>query len=294
MPCVYVDSQSTDGSLNEAEKRRVRAVILDDSAPINASRARNTGFDVLMKENPGLEYVHFIDADCELDTGWLQHAIAALESSNALAMVCGRLHEKYKYKNTYTRLCDMDWYIQPGDIAACGGIFTMRAAIFSEMKGFDESLIAGADPELCFRVREAKYKITCLPVDMGTHDSNMEFFAQNWKRSVKTGYAYVSRVSLGEKSQPVISAIIWGAAIPMIILLCVYIDIKFFLLTSIYPAQVFRIYLKSKKLPFPFYSKVLYSIFCVLGKFSEMIGVMKFVFNAAMKRDQKIIEYKAK
>jgi len=188
----------------------------------------------------------------------------------------------------------MDWYIQPGDIAACGGIFTMRTAIFSEMRGFDESLIAGADPELCFRVREAKYKITCLPVDMGTHDSNMEFFSQNWKRSIKTGYAYVSRMFLGEKSQAVISAITWGGIIPVIILLCVYINIDFVLLALIYPAQVFRIYLKLKKLPFPFYSKVLYSVFCMLGKFSELIGIIRFVFNASMKLDQKIIEYKAK
>lgn len=294
VPCVYVDSQSKDKSVYESEQRQIRTVVLDHSAPINASRARNTGFDVLIEENPELEYVHFIDADCELDKDWLKYAIEELESSEDVAIVCGRLHEKYKYKNIYTRLCDMDWYIPPGEILACGGIFTMRRSVFNKMKGFNESLIAGADPELCFRVREAEYKIICLPVDMGTHDSNMKFFSQNWKRSIKTGYAYMSRMLLGGKSQPVISAFIWGIVLPIFILLSIFIDIYFVLLSLVYPVQVLRIYLRSARQPFPAYSRVLYSIFCVLGKFSEFIGIMKFIFNVVLRLDQRIIEYKAK
>lgn len=295
VPCIYVDSQSKDNSVAEAERRGVNTVVLDTSAPINASRARNTGFKALMAGNPDLEFVHFIDADCELYPNWLEHAVNKLNSSKEIAIVCGRLHEKYKYKNAYTRLCDIDWYIKPGEIEACGGIFTMRRAVFNEAQGFDERLIAGADPELCLRVRQAKHKIYCLSVDMGTHDSNMQYFSQYWKRSVKTGYAYISKMNLGGAKKQVISALVWSIFIPLTItFLSFFINVKFILLFLIYPLQVLKIYLQSKEWPFPIYSRCLYSIFCVIGKFAESVGILKYIINSAAKLEQNVIEYKVK
>ena len=294
--CVYVDSQSIDDSVKEAEQRGVRTVVLDKSAPINASRARNTGFKVLVDDNPDIEYVHFIDADCELHPEWLSHAVMSLEESENVAVVCGRLHEKYKYKNIYMRLCDMDWYIKPGEIEACGGIATIRRSVLEEMKGFDETLIAGADPELYFRIRQiGSHKIVCLPVDMGTHDSNMHYFSEYWQRSVKTGYAYISKMHLGMSAKPVKSALIWSVAIPMtILLLMLLVNSKFILLLFIYPIQVLRIYMSLSEHPSPKYSQLLYSIFCVLGKIPESVGIVKYMYNAVKKSDQTLIEYKAK
>lgn len=294
VPCVYVDSQSIDSSVEESERRHVKTVVLDKSAPINASRARNKGFEVILTENPNLEYIHFIDADCELHSDWLEHAINKLNEAKDVAIVCGRLHEKYKYKNTYTRLCDMDWYIKPGEVEACGGIFTMRASVFREVNGFDEGLIAGADPELCFRVRQAKYKIFCAPVDMGTHDSNMQYFSEYWKRSVKTGYAYMAKMKTGGNKKPVISALVWSSVIPISVILSLYIDVKFALLFLSYPILAGKIYFNTSKKTFPTYSRTLYSIFCVIGKVSESVGIVKNIFNSMMKIEQKIIEYKAK
>ncbi|WP_288356586.1 glycosyltransferase family A protein [uncultured Cycloclasticus sp.] len=292
VPCVYVDSQSKDNSVAEAESRKVTTVVLDDSSPINASRARNTGFDLLVANNSDLEFVHFIDADCELDENWLGHAVSKLKSSKEVAIICGRLHEKYKFKNIYTRLCDIDWYIRPGNIRACGGIFTVKRTVFSKMNGFDETLIAGADPELCYRVCGANYKIFCLPFDMGTHDCNMENFSEYWKRSVKTGYAYISRMSLGESYKPVLSACIWGAIIPLVVFFLSLFNVQFLWLLLIYLVQCVRVFLKFKNQPFPVYSKCVYSVFCMIGKFSETIGVLRFKYNSIMSVDQGIIEYK--
>lgn len=292
VPCVYVDSQSKDNSVNEAKQLGVTTVVLDASSPINASRARNTGFQELIERNPELEFVHFIDADCELNGNWLGHAVNELKLSKEVAIVCGRLHEKYKLRNIYTRLCDIDWYIEPGNILACGGIFTVKRDVFSKMNGFDETLIAGADPELCQRVCEANYKIVCLPSDMGTHDSNMEHFSEYWKRSVKTGYAYISRMTLGGSYKPVLSACIWGAIMPFIVFFLIFLNVNFAWLLLIYPIQCVRIFLKFKNQPFPVYSKYLYSVFCIIGKFSEVIGVLKFKYNSIMSFKQEIIEYK--
>jgi len=290
---VYVDSQSTDNSVKAAKVFDIPTVVLDASHPMNASRARNAGFKKLISDCPDLEYVHFIDADCELHAEWLNHAIMALDASPQIAVVCGRLHEKFKHKNIYTRLCDMDWYVETGEINACGGIATVKRCVFEEMQGFNEKLIAGADPELYFRIRKKDYKILCIPFDMGTHDSNIDFFSQYWKRSIKTGYAYVSNMNLGVAKKPVFSALLWGALIPVIIgLLMICIDPIFSLLCLMYPLQMIKIYGKSGALPFSRYSKIIYSIFCVIEKFPESIGVMKYYINFIVKHEQSIIEYK--
>lgn len=294
VPCVYVDSQSQDNSVNNAKEKKVNTIVLDKSTPINASRARNTGFRVLIESNPDLEYIHFIDADCELHPDWLGHAVAALDSRLNMGVVCGRLHEKYKDKNIYTRLCDMDWYIKPGEIEACGGIATIRRSVFEQMKGFNEQLIAGADPELYFRIRKANYKIVCLAVDMGTHDSNMQYFSQYWNRSIKTGYGYAhNKYSWGGWDKQYKSSIFWGGLVPVFfVIFSVFVDWFGLLGFFFYPVQVIRIYLKYDRKELSTKNKIIYSFLCVFGKFPEFRGVIKYHLTSILKNTHKIIEYK--
>lgn len=293
VPCVYVDSQSQDNSVAEAEQRHIKTVILDKSAPVNASRARNTGFETLVNESPSLEYIHFIDADCELHPDWLEHAISALDNSSDIGVVCGRLHEKFKDKNIYTRLCDMDWYIEPGEIKACGGIASIRRKVFEETHGYNELLIAGADPELYSRIRLAGYKIICLPVDMGTHDSNMDSFSQYWKRSVKTGYGFAhNKYSWGGWDKQYKSAILWAGFFPVIIILLSIFVSWGCLGGGIYPLQVARIYFKPDRKELSSKNRIIYSFLCVLGKFSEFQGIIRYHLTGFFKKTHQIIEYK--
>lgn len=294
VPCVYVDSQSVDNSVNEAKQRNVTTIVLDKLAPINASRARNTGFNTIILENPDLAYIHFMDGDCELYPNWLEHAVKALDQSPEIGVVCGRLHEKYKNKNIYTRLCDMDWYVKPGEVAACGGIATIRRSVFDNMHGFDEKLIAGADPELYFRIRNAGNKIVCLPVDMGTHDSNMQYFSQYWKRSVKTGYGYAhNKFSWGGWDKQYKSALLWGGLFPFLIFfISILIDFSLLLSFFIYPLQMIRIFIKYDRKELSTKNKFIYSLLCVIGKFSEFQGIVRYHLSAILKNTHHIIEYK--
>jgi len=296
VPCVYVDSQSKDNSVNEAAKRKVKTVVLDDSSPINASRARNVGFETLMAENTSLEYVHFIDADCELDPSWLKHAVDELESSEQVAIVCGRLREKHRSDSVYMRLCDMDWYVKPGEVASCGGIFTIRSRVFSQLDGFNTALIAGADPEFCFRVKNADLTILCLDVEMGTHDSAMMHFSQWWKRCVKVGYGYANGAKWGGWNKQYRSSLFWGGVLPLIIIIgAVFLSFYIALFAGVYLLQVARIY--SKELDIGStdkYDNYLYAKFCMLAKFPEAIGVLKYLRNKFQGRQQRIIEYKSK
>ena len=69
---VYVDSGSTDGSLELARSIGADTVELDLSIPFTAARARNEGFNRLLELTPDIEFVQFVDGDCEIVDGWLQ------------------------------------------------------------------------------------------------------------------------------------------------------------------------------------------------------------------------------
>lgn len=290
VPVVYVDSQSSDNSVSEAETLDVITITLDTSKPINAARARNEGFIKLIQDYPDIQYVHFIDADCELADNWLSNAIAVLDKQEQTAVVCGRLHEKYRNQSIYMRLCDMDWYRKPGLIEACGGIATYRRSVFEQLNGFNETLIAGEEPELCKRIRKNGWNILCLAEDMGTHDSAMVYFSQWWRRCVKVGFGYANGIEWNGWARQYKSTIVWGGCIPLTILLNLLWTNYSLLLFILYPIQVLRVILKNENLSA--YDNIIYSIFCILAKFPQMQGVLEYYLSKIINHKQVIIEYK--
>ena len=66
----------------------------------------------------------------------------------------------------------------------------MRKSALVEAGGFDASLIAGEEPELCRRLRAHGYRIEHIDVPMTGHDLNMTRFRQYWLRAVRAGHAY--------------------------------------------------------------------------------------------------------
>ncbi|MBL9082362.1 MAG: glycosyltransferase, partial [Planctomycetales bacterium] len=67
---VYVDSGSTDGSVELARSLGAEVVRLDMSQPFTAARARNAGLARLRAVLPDVEFVQFLDGDCEVREGW--------------------------------------------------------------------------------------------------------------------------------------------------------------------------------------------------------------------------------
>ena len=64
----------------------------------------------------------------------------------------------------------------------------MRAAALREVGGFDPTMIAGEEPELCRRLRAAGWRIMRLPVPMTIHDAAMTRLNQWWLRAVRSGF----------------------------------------------------------------------------------------------------------
>src|SRR3954469_23114936 len=92
---VYVDSGSTDGSVAMARQLGAHVVELDMSTPFTAARARNAGVVKLIEIVPDVEFVQFVDGDCEIVDGWLARALSECCANPQAAVVCGRRRERF-------------------------------------------------------------------------------------------------------------------------------------------------------------------------------------------------------
>lgn len=213
---VYVDSGSSDGSVELARRWGVACVELDDATPYTAARARNAGCEWLRARMPQLRYIHFIDGDCELQPGWLGQAIAAIEEDARLAAVCGRRRERHPERSAYNRLCDNEWDTRIGLADTCGGDALFRVEPFFAVGGFSANLIAGEEPDLCYRIRQRGWLIRRIDAEMTVHDAAMTRFAQWWQRNRRSGYATAEALTLRGREvrglfRHVMSNLFWAA-----------------------------------------------------------------------------------
>lgn len=293
---VYVDSGSSDGSVEMARARGVDVLDLDMRLPFTAARARNAGFDRAVAIAPQAEFVQFVDGDCEVEENWIAAAGSYLRENPNVAVVFGRRREQYPEQSAYNRLCDLEWRVPAGEAKSCGGDAMMRVAAMRGAGGYRDDLIAGEEPELCVRLRRAGWGIVCLDRPMTVHDARLLRFAQFWRRCVRCGYAFAQGAFLhGEPPEHLWvresrRAWIWGLGIPSGALLSTLIlGYPALLLFLIYPAQIVRLYLKRRgSMPEPFMTSLLH----VVGRFPEAVGQLKFTLDRYLGRAGTLIEYK--
>ena len=293
---VYVDSGSTDNSLSEAEQRNTRVVRLDLLRPFTAGRARNEGFEALMGHAPRLQFVQFVDGDCEVFPEWLPSALAFMDERPDVAIVCGRRHERNPDASTYNRLCDMEWNTPIGETAACGGDSLVRATSFEEIGGFANALIAGEEPELCLRLRARGCRIWRLDAPMTLHDAAMFRFSQWWMRGVRSGFGY-AQVWNATRSRPeplywleMRRAIFWAGIMPVIALIIGLADPRFGLAAAgIYVVQLVRIATRHGAAQGQSWR---YGVFALLAKFPEFQGILRYVLVVLKGGQRSAILYK--
>lgn len=234
-PVVYVDSGSNDGSQQFARDAGVEVVDLDMSTPFTAARARNAGLARLLEIAPATSFVQFVDGDCEVHANWLAAGARALASEEKLAAVSGRLRERFPEKSLYNKLADIEWDRPIGLEKSCGGNAMFRVSAVQQVGGYDATLIAGEEPELCARLREKGWLIRRIADEMALHDLAMFSQGQWLTRAKRHGFAMleVSRfrtaASRGLFRQQMRSAVIWGLAVPAVMwafaisfILCVF------------------------------------------------------------------------
>jgi GT2 family glycosyltransferase len=298
-PTVYVDSGSTDGSPDVARSLGADVVALDLSLPFTAARARNAGFERLLTLVPGVEYVQFVDGDCEVDAAWLPTATAELDARPEVAVVCGRRRERHPEATVYNRLCDLEWDGPPGETEACGGDALMRVSALKAVGGYRPDLIAGEEPELCVRLRANGGRIVRLAAEMTRHDAAMTRFGQWWRRNVRAGHAFaqVSRLHADSRfgiwKRETRSNWFWGLAVPAAALFAAPFTLGLSLVLLFgYAALGWKIARGRRRCGDDPRTARLFARYCVLSKFAQAAGQLRFWRNRLFGRTNRLIEYK--
>jgi glycosyltransferase involved in cell wall biosynthesis len=298
---VYVDSGSIDGSVALAHSLGVHVVELDLSVPFTAARARNTGFEYLLRVKPEVEFVQFVDGDCRVVEGWLESATRELVSQPDVVVVCGRRREEFPNNSIYNRLCDVEWNTPVGEAKACGGDAMMRVTAFKKVGGFNPTLIAGEEPELCVRLRRAGGKILRIDAEMTLHDAQIIRFGQWWKREIRNGHAYAEGAWLHGRSperhwvRESLRSWFWALLLPLLTVasLSPTRGISILLLLMAYVFLAYRVYRLTHKRGHQSTDALLYAVFGVLEKYPKFLGQIQFLISKLLKRQPTLVEYKS-
>lgn len=282
---VYVDSGSTDGSVAAALAAGAEVVALDMAQPFTAARARNAGLAHLAQDPP--DFVQLVDGDCIVQPGWIEAALAAFGVHARAVVVCGRRRERFAQATPYNALADREWDTPVGPALACGGDALMRFDAVQAVGGYDPTLIAGEEPDLCLRLRARGGEIWRIDAEMTLHDAAMTRFSQWWRRSVRAGHAFAegsARHGFSHWGAETRRALVWGAAMPLLVVsLAVAVHPSFWIMALAYPLQVLRL---SRRGGWS------WALFSVIGKFAEARGALGFYLSRLRRKRTRLIEYK--
>jgi cellulose synthase/poly-beta-1,6-N-acetylglucosamine synthase-like glycosyltransferase len=180
---IYVDSASRDDSVARARHCGARVVALDAARPC-AAAGRNAGW-----RTARAPVVLFLDGDTVVDPRFVVDSLPEF-SDPAVAVVWGHRRELAPRASLYNRALDLDWVYRPGPAELCGGDALVRRDALAAVDGFDETLIAGEEPDLCRRLRERGRAVLHVDRPMTRHDLAMRSFREYWRRALRAGHAY--------------------------------------------------------------------------------------------------------
>ena len=221
---VYVDSGSSDRSVEFARSIGVEVVELDMSSPFTAGRARNEGFARLDELCPRVEFVQFLDGDCELNAEWLPRAVMAFKTAR-------RRGRRLRFApGARARAFDLQSHLRDRVERTGGRGRHLRRQLPrsgpSRFARWAASIRPSSPPRMttcvsaCGRRRS---KILRLDAPMAWHDAAMTRLSQWWKRAVRSGYAYAQVSSIHGRGpyrhfvREARSAWFWGVGVPVAI-----------------------------------------------------------------------------
>lgn len=286
---IYVDSGSTDGSVDLARTLGAEVVQLEMTQPFTAARARNAG---LARVRGG--YVQFVDGDCVVDADWVATALAFATSQPQAVVICGRRRERFPNASVYNRLIDAEWNTPVGRASACGGDALMQVVAVRAVGGFEVSLIAGEEPDLCLRLARngaeiGGAEIWRIDAEMTLHDAAITRFSQWWNRSRRAGHAFAEGAARhGRRPErhwvaEARRAVIWGAGVPAVALVAGALHPLGIAVLLAWPLQVLRL---TPRLGGEA------AIFTVLGKLPEAQGALGYWWGRLRHKRAGLIEYK--
>jgi len=290
---IYVDSGSGDNSVAVAQAAGVEVLELDPARPFSAARARNEGFAALGEGRA--RYVQFIDGDCILQPGWPAQAVQFLADHPKAGLVFGRQFEARPDASVYNFLTDWEWDKPLGADIFCAGCVMMRAEALEGICGYDPTLIAGEDDDMCIRLQQAGWQTWRIDAAMTEHDARLLSFAPWWRRAVRAGHSYgalgVRHGGRGRAQR--IRAVVWGGVLPVLACLgLVYSISLFFIVLALYIVSLSRQTLRFHRMGLSRDRAVAAAATLMVGKFAELQGLALFRLRHMQGKRETLIEYK--
>jgi glycosyltransferase involved in cell wall biosynthesis len=291
---IYVDSASTDGSPQRAAALGARVIEVRPQRP-SAALGRNAGWRAA-----SADFVLFLDGDTQLHPLFVCRALEAMRDP-AVAVVWGHRREAHPEQSIYVRALDLDWIYPAGPSEFCGGDALMRRDVLEQVGGFDASLIAGEEPELCRRIRAQGHSILHIDAPMTLHDLAVTRFPAYWKRAYRAGHAYAEVAARFRDSEdPLWRAdarrnLIHGSALlvaPLLLAASAFWPWLFVALASAGLALLGRTIRRCAWKTGSPATRLLYALHSHLQQIPILAGQVGYFFDARTGRRRQLIEYK--
>lgn len=294
---IYVDSASSDGSVDRAAQLGAKVICVAPHRP-SAALGRNAGWHAARGE-----IVLFLDGDMTIAPDFVEQTLGEFDDPQ-VGVVFGDCREIDPQGSIYNRILDLDWIVPLGPAEYCGGAALIRRDLLVRVGGYNENLIAAEDTELCSRVRAIGYTILHVGRLMVRHDLAITRFPQYWRRALRSGYAYAEvserirrndspvwfRQARRNRAQgAVMIAIVAGAPI---LAIAARSFVPLLVFTGIVAALAVRTAIRSHWKKAPMSTRLIHGLHSHLVQIPLLFGQLKYELDRIGGRTAKSIEYK--
>jgi GT2 family glycosyltransferase len=163
---LYIDSASTDGTLEIVGQFPVTIGVLSADQPLCAASGRYIGSRMASGDA-----ILFLDSDMELLPGWLPLALKVIESHPEIASIGGPMIEGDTHREATKGafadgICNRSLF---NDVDFTGGAALMRSSLLEKVGGWNPYIISDEEPELCLRFRQAGHRVVKTDAPMVVH-----------------------------------------------------------------------------------------------------------------------------
>jgi hypothetical protein len=193
-----------------------------------------------------------------------------------------------------------------GESPGCGGDALFRVAALRQVDFYNPAMIAGEDTELSMRLRKAGWHLWRIDAEMTLHDAAMTRFGQWWRRTQRSGHAFGEMAHLHPDARDpnwprtVRSIIVWGGAMPAMLMLAVLlaltVDAQWWiaaaLLLAPWPVRMVQLAQRQRRRGLSARVARASGTLLMLGKLPQLLGLIGYHFDRLSGRASRLIEYK--
>lgn len=195
---ILVDSLSTDNTVAIARQYPIRIIQFERIEDRGCGAAVQLGYQYAQGD-----FIYVLDADMELQPGFIAHALEYLEANASVAGVGGIIIDTRKITTEdkrrtehYAAINDAVFVNHLGG----GGLFR-RNAIASVDYLADRRLIGCEETDLGMRLLTAGWRLVRLPIPAVRHtghdESRLEMLCRLWRNGIMRAYGVLLRNALG-------------------------------------------------------------------------------------------------